>query len=291
MTTNEKLPPCQRPSFGAEEGGHLTYSEYLRVSELLQLQQLRVEGKSHDELLFIILHQTYELWFRQILHELSTAQQHMRYDQLRDAIRLLQRVLVIGKLLVEQIDVLGTMRPRDFGHFREALRPASGFQSAQFRELEILMGVIDEKSFEHFPKGSYERKLMDARADMPSLLDDLLQVYARNDFGVLQSDGSPCSESEIARSLVPIYQQPENFAELYELSECIIQLEHWLLAWRYHHLRVVERIIGIKGGTGGSPGVAYLQSTMSKRAFQFLIEARSLLDDSELYAAYRPPGQ
>lgn len=277
-------------SFGADERGHLTYSEYLKVNELLELQQLRVQGKSHDELLFIILHQTYELWFRQILHELSTVQQHMRVGELRDANRLLQRVLLIGKLLLDQLDVLGTMRPRDFGHFREALRPASGFQSAQFRELEILVGVIEERAFDFFPDGSVEKEAMLARAAKANLLDDLLIVFQNAGFEVLE-DGQPKDENEIIHELVALYQEPEKHPDVYELAENLLQLEHWLLAWRYHHLRVVERIIGMKGGTGGSPGVAYLRGTLNRRAFEFLIEARSHLDDRTLFAAYRPPGQ
>lgn len=292
MTEKNDTPPCQRPSiasFGADRSGDLTYGAYLKVPELLSLQQLRVEGKSHDELLFIILHQTYELWFRQILHEITTAQKYIRCGQLRDANRLMQRILVIGKLLLDQLDVLGTMRPRDFGHFREALRPASGFQSAQFRELEAIAAVLDPKTLEFFPEGSPERITIEKRKQENNLLQDLLELFESEGFAVLNDDGSHKEEHEIALALVPIYQSPENYLDIYELCESIVQFEHWLLAWRYNHVRVVERIIGMKGGTGGSPGVAYLNSTLGRRAFHFLIEVRSHLDEKELFGAYRPP--
>lgn len=294
MTDHNDTPSCQRPpiaSFGAESSGNLTYGDYLKVPELLQLQQLRVGGKSHDELLFIILHQTYELWFRQVLHELDTAQKLIRHEELREANRLIQRVLVIGKILLDQLDVLGTMRPRDFGHFREALRPASGFQSAQFRQLEIIAGVLDPKAIEFFPLGSPERTTMEAQLQQNTLLQDLLELFVKRGFDVLNADGTPKDEQDIALALVPVYQEPESNIDIYELCESIIQFEHWLMAWRYAHVRVVERIIGMKGGTGGSPGVAYLQSTLNRRAFHFLIEVRSHLDEKELFATYRAPGE
>lgn len=293
MTKQSDLPICQRPaiaSFGADEAGSLTYGDYLHVSELLSLQQLRVKDGSHDELLFIIIHQSYELWFRQILHELTTAQLHMRCGGLRDATRLIERTNTIGKILIDQLEILATMRPRDFGHFREALRPASGFQSAQFRELEITAGVLDPHTLRFFPEGTVERTAMDARLQQPNLLDDLIQVFQDLGFHVKNEDGSRLHDEALALQLVPIYRDVEDHRDVYDLCEALVKLEQWIMTWRFHHVRVVERIIGMKSGTGGSPGVAYLNSTVNKRAFHFLIEVRSHLDESELFATYRPPG-
>lgn len=292
MTTSSDntRPSCpMMPSFGADKPGQLTYGDYLKVPELLALQKLRVEGKSHDELLFIIIHQTYELWFRQILHELSTAQLHMRCGQLRDATRLIERVNTIGDLLVDQLDVLATMRPRDFGHFREALRPASGFQSAQFRELEIVCNVLDPHTLRFFDEGTSERKSMDLRLQQPNLVDDLIRVLAHAGFDVLNADNTRKDDEEIALAIVPIYRDVEDWRDLYDLAEALVRLDNWVLSWRFRHVRVVERIIGFKSGTGGSPGVSYLNSTVGRRGCQFLIECRSHLDESELFGAYRPP--
>ena len=277
------------PSFGADSVGQLTYGDYLRVPELLSLQKLRVGGKSHDELLFIIIHQTYELWFRQILHELTTAQLHMRCGQLREATRLVERVNTIGDLLVDQLDVLATMRPRDFGHFREALRPASGFQSAQFRELEIALNMLDPHTLRFFEEGTIEREAMDLRLKEPNLIDDLIRVFANHGLDVLNADLSRKDDEDIALAIVPIYRDVEDWRDLYELCESFTRLDTWISTWRFRHVRVVERIIGFKSGTGGSPGVAYLNSTVGRRGCQFLLECRSHLDESELFGAYKPP--
>lgn len=277
------------PSFGADEAGKLTYGDYLKIPELLSLQKLRVEGKSHDELLFIIIHQAYELWFRQILHELSTAQLHMRCGQLREATRLIERVNTIGDLLIDQLDVLATMRPRDFGHFREALRPASGFQSAQFREIEIICNVLDPHTLRFFDEGTMERAAMDARLTQPNLVDDLIRVLAQAGFDVLNADNKRKDDEDIALAIAPLYRDIEDYRDYYELCESIVRLDNWLVTWRFRHVRVVERVIGFKSGTGGSPGVTYLNSTVGRRGCQFLIECRSHLDESELFGAYKPP--
>ena len=292
MTTpsDSPRPGCPTmPSFGADSVGQLTYGDYLRVPELLSLQKLRVGGKSHDELLFIIIHQTYELWFRQILHELTTAQLHMRCGQLREATRLVERVNTIGDLLVDQLDVLATMRPRDFGHFREALRPASGFQSAQFRELEIALNMLDPHTLRFFEEGTIEREAMDLRLKEPNLIDDLIRVFANHGLDVLNADLSRKDDEDIALAIVPIYRDVEDWRDLYELCESFTRLDTWISTWRFRHVRVVERIIGFKSGTGGSPGVAYLNSTVGRRGCQFLLECRSHLDESELFGAYKPP--
>lgn len=269
--------------------GKLTYGEYLKIPELLDLQQRRVGDQSHDEMLFIILHQTYELWFRQVLHELDAVQERLGCDEVREAHRLLERVLVIGGILVDQWDVLGTMRPRDYNHFRNALRPASGFQSAQFRELEIVMAVNNPKTLHFFKEGSPERDKIEARRKQPDLREGLLALFQRKGFDVLNADGQPKTDAEIAQAITPIYQHPENHHDLYGLCEAVIKLEQWLLSWRYRHVHAVERIIGTKSGTGGSTGVEYLRKTLDREAFRFLIEVRACLDEDASFGAYRPP--
>lgn len=296
MTNQAQRPDAANAEIGTassseEHAGKLTYGEYLKIPQLLDLQQRRVGDQSHDEMLFIILHQTYELWFRQVLHELDAALKHIQYDDLREANRLIERVLVIGGLLVDQWDVLGTMRPRDYGHFRNALRPASGFQSAQFRELEIVMAVNNPRTLQFFQEGSAERNKIEARRKEKNLRDCLLDLFERNGFSVRTNDGEDKSDAEIAQAIVPIYQEPENHHALYQLCESVIQLEQWLLSWRYRHVQAVERIIGTKSGTGGSTGVEYLRKTLDREAFRFLIEVRACLDEDALFASYRPPSR
>lgn len=266
-------------SFGADNPGSLTYGDYLRVPELLSLQDLRVGGDTHDELLFIVIHQAYELWFRQILHELDAVIGFLERDQLREATRLLRRVEKIGLLLVQQIHLLETMTPRDFGEFRDALRPASGFQSAQFRELEFLTGVKDRRITRYFPDDSPEREKLERRLSEPDLHSCLLGVLSRAGFETEGPDGLAISEEDLARQLVPVYRDIESWRDIFELCEALVSHDQWLLQWRFHHVRVVERIIGFKVGTGGSPGVAYLNSTLAKRAFGFLVEVRSYIDE------------
>lgn len=294
MTNQAPQSPSSDPEMGTASSseaheGKLTYGDYLKIPELLNLQQRRVGEDSPDEMLFIILHQTYELWFRQVLHELDRVQEHLRTGELREANRLIERVLVIGGILVDQWDVLGTMRPRDYGRFRNALRPASGFQSAQFRELEIVMAVNNPETLHFFKDGTPERDTIDARCAQKSLRDNLLDLFQRNGFDVLHADGSAKSDAEIAQAIVPIYQEPENHHDLYVLCESVIRLEHWLLAWRYRHVHAVERIIGTKSGTGGSTGVEYLRKTLDREAFRFLIEVRAYLDDDDVVAGEPPP--
>lgn len=287
--SNTANPEMGNASSSEQHAGKLTYGEYLKIPQLLELQQRRVGDQSHDEMLFIILHQTYELWFRQVLHELDAALKHLQCDDLPEANRLIERVLVIGNILVDQWDVLGTMRPRDYGHFRNALRPASGFQSAQFRELEIVMAVNNPRTLQFFKEGSDERNKIEARRAQKNLRDSLLDAFERHGFSVHNEDGNAKTDAEIALAIVPIYQEPEQHRDLYSLCESVIQLEHWLLSWRYRHVQAVERIIGTKSGTGGSTGVDYLRKTLDQEAFRFLIEVRACLDEDVLFGSYRPP--
>ena len=285
-------PGCPVSSLAPDKPfGDLTYGSYLKVPQLLQLQHLLVPGQSHDELLFIIIHQAYELWFKQILHELDTVALLIPRGELREARRLLDRVIAIEKLLVDQIHLLETMTPRDFCHFRQALTPASGFQSIQFREVEFLCGVRDENYLSYLPAGSEEQNRLRARLEAPSLRELVYDLLRSRGFAI-PSDVDTHEESLLAgaRALLPVYRDIEEHAAVYDLCEALVSHDEWLTFWRFHHVRVVERIIGFKPGTGGSKGVRYLDSTVVKRAFPVLWAARAFLDERELFAGYNGPG-
>ena len=264
---------------GTGGGASMSYGSYLRVPELLALQSQRVSS-NHDEMLFVIIHQAYELWFRQLLHELDRVIGLMQVDEVREAHRLMTRVHQIERLLVEQMHVLETMTPRDFFAFRDLLRPASGFQSAQFREVELLMGLRSEVFLKPFAEGSDERRRLLERWDGPTLPGELFALLRRAGFALpLEVDDSNRDAS--VRALLPLFTEMERWWDIYQLSEALVAHDQWIHTWRYHHIRVVERIIGHKMGTGGSPGVAYLETTLRHRAFDLLIEARSYLDEAD----------
>lgn len=272
-----------------ERFGPLTYGSYLQVPELLQLQRLMVDAGSHDELLFIVIHQTYELWFKQILFELDTVARHIRVDDLHEAWRLTARVVQIERVLTSQIHILETMTPRDFCHFRSSLMPASGFQSVQFREVEFLSGLKNPRYLRYLPDDSPERAALQARLDAPSLPDVLFERLRAMGYDIPDDLDDEANFERAARSLLPIYRDIEDHFDLYRLCEELVAHDQWLGIWRFHHVRVVERVIGSKPGTGGSPGVPYLESTLSKRALPLLWAARSYLSEDELHAGYRPP--
>jgi tryptophan 2,3-dioxygenase len=285
MTASSESPPrAPNPHAG------LTYNSYLRVDELLAIQTPLVPERSHDELLFITIHQAYELWFKQILFELDTVARHIEAANLAEARRLVDRVSTITRVLVDQIHILETMTPRDFCHFRSALAPASGFQSAQFRELEFLMGLKEPNYLRSFPPGTSARARLDARLAAPSLRDGIHTLLRKAGFVVADDiDTNPEAFEASVRSLLPVYAEPEAHRDLHDLCEAVVALDQWVAIWRFHHVRVVERVIGSKHGTGGSPGVKYLDSTTTRRAFPLLWAVRSYLDEHELFAAYRGP--
>lgn len=246
-------------SFG-EEGRRLSYGSYLRVSELLGLQTSLTEA--HDELLFIVTHQAYELWFRVLLHELDSAGRLIGADYLFTARHRLRRVATIVRLLVHQIDVLETMSPQDFLEFRSGLAPASGFQSVQFREIEFLCGLKDPSYLERLETTPAERARLERRLAEPSLWDAFAALTARR--------GSP--------SLVEVFHRREVHGEVFDLSESMLDVDEAFGLWRARHLQMVERQIGGKRGTGGSTGAGYLRTTLDKRFFPRLWEVRSELN-------------
>lgn len=259
------------PSPGEEK---LTYDDYLRVPALLELQTPQSSPPEHDELQFIVIHQTYELWFKLVLHELDEVARRIDADDLREAARLLRRVVEVERVLVAQIHVLETMLPADFLRFRDRLKPASGFQSAQFREIEFAAGLKDRALLRFFPEGTPNRARLDRRLAEPSLGDRF--------FAMLERRGLPARgrEARLA-SLRAIYGAPGGgeHRDALDLAEALLDFDEQLSLWRFHHVRMAERVIGLKIGTGGSEGVQYLASTVVAKAHAFpeLWEVRTLL--------------
>jgi tryptophan 2,3-dioxygenase len=247
-----------RARFG-EEGRELSYGAYLKVPELLELQKRLSE--EHDELLFIVAHQVYELWFKVILFELEAARDRIEADDLFFARHYLQRVHVIEKLLVEQIEVLETMSPQDFLAFRWKLAPASGFQSVQFREIEFLSGLKEPKYLERIDATPEEMDRLRKRLEQPSVDDAFRALLARR--------GSP--------SLLDVFRDREHHGDLFDLCEALLDHDEAFAHWRARHVLMVERQIGGKTGTGGSTGAQYLRNTLGKRFHPELWEVRSQL--------------
>ena len=263
-------PALTGRSFG-EEGGRLTYGSYLRLPELLAQQVPQVVPPAHDELLFITVHQAYELWFKQLLHELEAARDAMGCVQMWRARQLLRRAHVIERLLVAQIDVLETMTPQDFLEFRAALAPASGFQSVQFRELEFLSGAKDSGFVARFRSlEDAERDRLARRLSEPSLWDAYLALL------VLR--GLPASEDDqILESLVCVARDRDSHDDLWQLAEDLLTHDELSGLWRARHVQMVERQIGTKSGTGGSTGAPYLHGRVPLRYYPLLWELRNSL--------------
>lgn len=246
----------------------LTYGSYLKVPELLGLQESRSAPAHHDEPLFIIIHQVYELWFKLILHEIDTAVAMLDADRVGEATRLLRRVVEVQRVLVAQVKILETMRPQDFLGFRYHLNPASGFQSIQFREIEFLLGLKDARILEQLRSEPEEKARLEARLLAPSLADAFDALLKRRHPEAGGDDWR-------LKALVAIYEAPETHADALALAEVLLDIDENLSIWRAHHVQMVERMIGAKRGTGGSEGVAYLQSTLPKRAFPDLWRVRT----------------
>ena len=262
----------------------LTYNDYLKVPELLSLQVPLSKPAHHDELLFIIIHQAYELWFKLILHEIQTAIQHMEKKEVLRAHHFIKRTVEIMKLLVSQIHILETMTPVEFLEFRDRLMPASGFQSLQFREIEFRVGLKDERYLQFFKNRPEMIKALKRRmkeADLRSAYYDLLRALGfkmPEKASELELKGDTKAKERIVKAILPIYQNPSNHLPLYLLSESLVDFDQYLSLWREHHVRTVERIIGFKKGTGGSSGAEYLRTTSSKKCFPSLWEVRTHLE-------------
>jgi tryptophan 2,3-dioxygenase len=254
----------------------VNYSSYLNLDELLDAQRPRSD--EHDELLFIVIHQVYELWFKQLLHELRALQQRLEQARGPSALHTQRRLLAILKTVVAQIDVLETMSPREFAGFRERLESGSGFQSAQFRELETVLGRRDPRVLAHHDHDRAARRRIAAAMERRPVFDSLL-VY-------LAARGYPVPPAELDRD-VRLPREPSEpvqavLLEAYhddgeeaQVCERLVDLDEGFQEWRYRHVKMVERTIGDKVGTGGSPGAAYLRTTLFKPAFPDLWAIRS----------------
>jgi tryptophan 2,3-dioxygenase len=254
-----------------EQGAKLTYGSYLQLPILLSAQQLKSQPPAHDELLFITIHHAYELWFKQLLHEASTARDAIGSEQLWWAQHLLNRMHVIERVLVAQVDILETMTPQDFLKFREMLAPASGFQSVQFRELEFLSGAKDPSFIARFRGLTEEEKSrLRRRLAEPTLWDVFVDLLAAR--------GLPAgSDYELTEALRRVAHDRGSYAEIWELAEALLQHDELATAWRHRHVTMVERMIGGKSGTGGSSGAAYLRSRVGLRYYPLLWDLRSSL--------------
>jgi tryptophan 2,3-dioxygenase len=256
----------------------LTYSAYLALDELLAAQRPRSE--EHDEMLFIVIHQVYELWFKQLVHEFGQLQRTLTNGETAHAIHTLRRILTILKVIVAQIDVLETMTPRQFTSFRERLDASSGFQSAQFREVEAMLGRRDPRVFKHYPAGSAQRERIEAAMNRPSIFDAFLGYLVLHDYPVpqdrLHRDVSlPLEASpELQKTLLLVYKDDAGPAQI---CERLVDLDEGLQEWRYRHVKMVERTIGDKKGTGGSAGAAYLRTTLLTPIFPDLWAVRGEL--------------
>ncbi len=257
-------------SFG-EQGAQLTYGSYLRLPQLLDSQHLESDPPAHDELLFITIHQVYELWFKQLLHEAGAARRAMYDGRLWWAQHLFNRVHVIERVLVQQVDVLETMTPQDFLEFRQRLAPASGFQSVQFRELEFLSGAKDDSYVQRF-RGltAQEQERLALRLSEPSLWDAFRHVLGTR--GLAAGD-----DDEIRASMHTVAHDRSSYADVWALAEALLQHDELAAGWRARHVVMVERMIGAKSGTGGSSGSTYLRSRLPMQYYPLLWELRSAL--------------
>jgi tryptophan 2,3-dioxygenase len=257
-----------------------TYNSYLKLDELLDLQRPAAGGAEHDEMLFIVIHQVYELWFKQVLHEAGLLGRSLEGNDRPTALATLKRILTIFKTLVAQVDILETMTPVSFSSFRARLDSASGFQSAQFRQLEYVLGHRNPASLQRMPEGSAERERLVEILAQPSVYESFLRFLRQNGYAipddVLARDRSlPAAEDERVREiLVQIYHHdPANR----DVCERLVDLDEGLQEWRYRHVKMVQRTIGTKQGTGGSAGAQYLATTLFKPLFPDLWAIRTAL--------------
>lgn len=257
----------------------LTYSEYLRLDSLLHIQEPRSDGPDHDEMLFIVIHQAYELWFKEILHELDYLKMLLLNNDLPRSIHTMKRILTILKVLVHQTDILETMTPLEFLTFRDRLESASGFQSSQFREMEFALGYKNKKALNRSDYLPEDKMKLQKRYDEPSLWQAFLKFLMRNNYQVPVEliDGTDIDQNKMLANddlknlLIDIYYNNYNIAQFCEL---MLDLDEGFQEWRYRHVKMVERTIGTKTGTGGSDGVQYLQTTLSIKFFPVLWSIR-----------------
>ncbi len=248
----------------------LSYGSYLAIDDLLSLQRPISQPAHHDEMLFIVIHQVYELWFKQLLHELEWTMTSLDADEPFRAMKAFRRIHAIQRLLEQQIDVLETMTPQEFNQFRDHLNPASGFQSIQFREVEYLCGLRRDDLLKYIELRPQDRERIVRREAEASLYERVKRLLARRGFATATSE-------ELVATFAIIYENADAHYDLYLLLEDLIEFDERLLLWRGRHVRMVERMIGFKQGTGGSPGAEYLQRTLAYKLFPELWDVRTHL--------------
>ena len=248
----------------------MTYADYLKLNRLLSAQQPLSD--LHDEMLFIVIHQTKELWMKEMLHELVLAIGLVGEDRFAEAYKAMARISRIQSVMTLSWDVLSTLTPVDYMKFRHVLGTSSGFQSAQFREIEYRLGLKNPAYLEHYPKSSDDRSRLEHALEEPSLRDAATDALARAGFDV-----GDRSVDALAAAWLQVYRDADRWFELYELAEKLVDIDDALAAWRHKHVLTVERIIGGKRGTGGSEGASYLRSTLDKRIFPELWALRTEL--------------
>ena len=248
----------------------ITYADYLKLDQLLSAQQPLSE--LHDEMLFIVIHQTKELWMKELLHELRLAVALVGEDRFAEAYKAMARISRIQAVMTLSWDVLSTLTPVDYLKFRAVLGTSSGFQSVQFREIEFRLGLKNAAFLEQYPEGSADHARLQAALDEPSLREAAVAALERAGFDL--GDGSA---EALAAAWLQVYRDAERWFELYELAEKLVDIDDALASWRHKHVLTVERIIGNKRGTGGSAGAPYLRATLEKRVFPELWSLRTAL--------------
>jgi len=256
----------------------LTYASYLKIDELLNLQKVESEPPEHDEMLFIIIHQVYELWFKLILHEFDKINRNLTAGDLFGAIASFKRARMVLKTLVGQLDVLETMTPMSFMAFRNRLQTASGFQSEQFRELEFLLGYKRPDMLKYQPPGSAAYQRLEQRLNEPSLVDHFYDFLATRGVAIPEAlknrdlTQPNVADAAIQDALLDLYRTQPDTGILLEL---MTDFDEGMQEWRYRHVKMVERTIGDQPGTGGSPGAAYLRKSLFMPLFPDLWAIRS----------------
>lgn len=258
----------------------LTYWNYLKLDTLLNLQEVKSAPSEHDELLFIVIHQTYELWFKLLIHELDKIKRDFAAGDLYGPIATFKRCRTVMKTLVEQVDILETMTPLSFSSFRDRLDTASGFQSAQFRELEFLLGYKRPDMLQYQPEPSPHRAVLERRLNEPSVVDAFYQFLTHHGAAIPPSVRNkdvrePAAGNEEVQEAV--YVLYKNLPSLQILFELMTDFDEGLQEWRYRHVKLVERTIGQKHGTGGSLGVEFLKQSLFKPIFADLWAIRHRL--------------
>ena len=248
----------------------MTYADYLQLDTLLSAQ--KPLSDLHDEMLFVVIHQTKELWMKQLLHELQLAISLLREDRFAEAYKAMARISRIQSVMTLSWDVLSTLTPVDYLKFRSVLGTSSGFQSAQFREIEFRLGLKEPNFINHYAEGSRERRRLEQALTEPSLRETAQDALERAGF-----DLGDRSEACVAAAWLEVYRDADRWFDLYELAEKLVDIDDALAAWRHKHVLTVERIIGNRPGTGGSAGAPYLRKTLEKRVFPELWSLRTEL--------------